>query len=124
MSRIEREIPHLALGEGGTSRTEGWLAQKKCDVGRMLFCPSEYLVELLDPGRFRRGSSSFGIGISFRVFVPSTYRPYGLGDPTVPLAISSALWFVHRRVGLLPFSNKSHPLFELGLSFRVLFSSS
>jgi len=86
--------------------------------------PSEYLVKLLDRSGFRRRSSSFGIGISFRVFVPPMYRPYGLDDPTLPLAISSAMWFVHRRVGSLPFSNKSNPLFELGLSFRVSFNLS
>jgi hypothetical protein len=30
---------------------------------------------------------------SFRDLFPETYHPYRLGDPTVPLAISSALWF-------------------------------
>jgi hypothetical protein len=33
-----------------------------------------------------------GIGRSFRVPDPMKYRPYGLGDSTLPLAFSSALW--------------------------------
>jgi hypothetical protein len=34
-----------------------------------------------------------GIGCSFRVFDPLKYRPYWFCDPTLPLAISSAVWF-------------------------------
>jgi hypothetical protein len=33
-----------------------------------------------------------GIGCSFRVPGPLQYRPYWLGDSTLPLAVSSAVW--------------------------------
>lgn len=40
---------------------------------------------------------------SFRVFVLTKYRPYGLGVPTLPLAVSSALWFFLIWLVRLPF---------------------
>ena len=42
-----------------------------------------------------------GIGYSFRVPHPLSYRPYGLSDPTLPLAVSSAVWFFLARVSLV-----------------------
>ena len=59
---------------------------------------------------------SHGIRCSFRVFCSLTYRPYGLGVPTLPLALASALWFSLSEVNRLPFSyNQRHPLFEFGV---------
>jgi hypothetical protein len=50
------------------------------------------------------------IGCSLRVVGLLQYRPYWLSDPTVPLAISSAMWFSCKRLGWLPFSVQSNPL--------------
>jgi hypothetical protein len=54
---------------------------------------SEFSVYLFDPSRYRLGSSSSGIGCSFGEIRPLKYRPYGLGDPAVPLALASAMRF-------------------------------
>jgi hypothetical protein len=51
-----------------------------------------------------------GIDASFRVLIPPKYRPYGFDDPTLPLAISSALWSSFRGLGRLPFSVRSKRL--------------
>jgi len=61
---------------------------KKCSG-----CPSEYSGLLLDPERHRLGSSSYGIGGSFRVCHPLKYHRYCFGDPAVPLALASAVRF-------------------------------
>ena len=42
-----------------------------------------------------------GIGCSSRVYDPHPYRPYGLGDPTLPLALAPALWSSVVRTGLI-----------------------
>jgi hypothetical protein len=52
---------------------------------------------------------------SFRVSVPLKYDPYRLDRPTVPLAISSAVWFSLNGVRRSQFSFRSNPLFELRL---------
>jgi hypothetical protein len=39
-----------------------------------------------------------GISCSFRVLGPLKYCPYWLGNPTLPLAFSSAMWFSSQRV--------------------------
>ena len=48
-----------------------------------------------------------GIDASFRVHIPPKYRFYGLSDPTLPLAVSSALWISLSRLGRLLFSVRS-----------------
>jgi hypothetical protein len=50
-----------------------------------------------NPGVATRVRPLFGLARSFRVTDPLRYRPYGLGDPTLPLAVSSAVWFSSRR---------------------------
>jgi hypothetical protein len=50
---------------------------------------------------------------SFRVSVPLKYDPYRLDHPTVPLAVSSAVWFSLNGVRRSQFSSRSNPLFEL-----------
>ena len=73
-------------------------AQKRCD-DEMLFARCA-----LQSFRFCRstlGVSAWGcplgIGCSFRVPDPMKYRPYGLSDPAMPLAFSSALRFSFTR---------------------------
>jgi hypothetical protein len=39
------------------------------------------------------GGPPLGVGCSFRGLVPPKYRPYWLGDPALPLAVSSAVRF-------------------------------
>jgi hypothetical protein len=56
-----------------------------------------------------------GVGCSSRVPAPLQYRPYWLGGPTLPLAISPAVWFSRNGIGRSPFSFQSNPLFELRL---------
>jgi hypothetical protein len=56
-----------------------------------------------------------GIGCSFRVPRPLQYHPYWLGDPTLPLAIPSALWFSHSGLRWSQSSVQSSPLFEFRL---------
>jgi hypothetical protein len=46
---------------------------------------------------------------------PAEVSPYGLGDPTMPLAVSSALWFSFRGVNRLPFNSRPKPLCEFRL---------
>ena len=55
------------------------------------------------------------IGCSFRVSCPLKYCPYCLGIPTLPLAISSAVWFFLNGVRWSLFSVQSGPLFEFRL---------
>jgi hypothetical protein len=76
------------------------------------FRPSEFSIKLLDQECCHHRSSS-GSNFSFRVFGPSKYRPYGLDDPTLPLAVSSALWFSLDGIRRTPFSIQSNPLCEL-----------
>jgi hypothetical protein len=38
------------------------------------------------------------------------YRPYWLGGPTMPLAVSSAVWFSRNRLRRELFSFQSNPL--------------
>jgi hypothetical protein len=56
-------------------------------------CPSESSVLLLGPGRRRLGSSSYGIGGSFRVYHPLKYHRHCFDDPALPLALASAVRF-------------------------------
>jgi hypothetical protein len=56
-----------------------------------------------------------GIGCSFRVPGPSKYRSYGLSAPTLPLAVSPALWFFSDGCRWSLFSVQSSPLFEFRL---------
>jgi hypothetical protein len=79
------------------------------------WCPSEYSVYLLDLRRCRRGSSSSGIGRSFRVFGPLRYRPYWLGHPASPLALAPTMRFSHNGFRWVLLSVQSNPLFELHL---------
>jgi hypothetical protein len=61
-------------------------------------------------------SRPLGIGRSFRVHDPLMYRPYWLGNPTLPLAFSSAMWFSLQRVSSGRCSaSRSSPLLELNL---------
>jgi hypothetical protein len=46
-----------------------------------------------DTGVAAGESSSCKVGVSFRVFNPSKYRPYWLGAPALPLAVASAVRF-------------------------------
>jgi hypothetical protein len=50
-------------------------------------------VPLLDLRRCRRGSSSYGIGCSFRVSHPLKYHRYCFDAPALPLALASAVRF-------------------------------
>jgi hypothetical protein len=50
------------------------------------------------------------IGYSFRVPHSPVYRPYGLSDPTLPLAVSSTLWFSNRRTSLVTFQRPDRAL--------------
>jgi hypothetical protein len=70
---------------------------------------------LLDPERYRLGSSSSGIGRSSRVFGPLKYRPYWLGGSTSPLAVSSALWFFLNGLRQSQLRDQSNPLCEFHL---------
>jgi hypothetical protein len=45
------------------------------------------------PPRVAAGRRPLGIRCSFRVLSLARYRPYWFSDPTLPLAISSAVWF-------------------------------
>jgi hypothetical protein len=57
-----------------------------------------------------------GIGGSFRVLDPLKYCPHGLGNPTLPLAFSSAMWFSLQRGSSGRYSaSRSKPLFEFDL---------
>jgi hypothetical protein len=56
-----------------------------------------------------------GIGCSSRVFGLLRYRSYGLSGPTVPLAVSSAVWFSRKRLRWSRLSVQSNPLFEFRL---------
>jgi hypothetical protein len=97
-----------------------------CDLRevRCSWCPSEYSVWLLDRKCCHRGSSSCGIGCSFRVPDPPTYRPYWLGDSTLPLAVSSALWLFRRRASLVTFQSPVEPSLRVSPPSRVLPSHS
>ena len=70
--------------------------------------------------RYRRESSSYGIGCSFRVCHPLKYHRYCFGDPALPLVLTSAVRFffngLDRRLFRLPItsSRRASP------SFRVL----
>jgi hypothetical protein len=81
----------------------------------MLACPSEHSVKSVGPGRCRRRVVLFGLAARWRVFGLLQYRPYWLSDPTLPLAVSPALWFSRRRL--------RWPLFEFpaesSLEFRL-----
>jgi hypothetical protein len=71
---------------------------------------------LLDPRRYRRKSSSSGIGASFRVSDPLKYRHYWFCDPAVPLApcLGCAVFLQWAAAGdCLGF--RLHPLFEFAL---------
>jgi hypothetical protein len=56
-----------------------------------------------------------GIGCSFRVVGLLRYRPYWLSDPTLPLAISPAVWSSRKRLGWLLFSFQHVPSLEFRL---------
>jgi hypothetical protein len=56
-----------------------------------------------------------GIGCSFKVPGPLKYRPYWLSGPTLPLAVSSAVWFSSHGFRWSLFSVQSSPLFEFRL---------
>jgi hypothetical protein len=56
-----------------------------------------------------------GVNCPFRVSCPLKYDPYCLDRPTVPSAVSPALWFFPNGVRWSLFSFQSSPLFELGL---------
>jgi hypothetical protein len=60
-------------------------------------------------------TSSSGIGYSSRVPHRCRYRPHGLGDPTLPLAVSSAVWSSRHRLRRPLFSDQTSPLFEFRL---------
>ena len=69
-----------------------------------MWCPSECLVWLLDPLGVSTSDRPLRIGCSFRVPHSPAYRPYWLSDPTLPLAVSSAVWFSkNRRASLVTF---------------------
>jgi hypothetical protein len=55
--------------------------------------PSESSISLLAPRRYRLTASSSGIGCSLRVSDPLKYRPHCLGDPAMPLVLTSAVRF-------------------------------
>jgi hypothetical protein len=61
-------------------------------------------------------SRPLGIGCPSRVCYPHAYRRYGLGDPTLPLALTSALWFSALRAGLSIFQ-RSATLLSSGFAF-------
>jgi hypothetical protein len=51
-----------------------------------------------------------GIGCSLRVVDLARYRSYWFHDPTLPLAVPSAVWFFRTRLRWEPFGNQSNPL--------------
>jgi hypothetical protein len=53
------------------------------------------------------------IGYSLRVVGLSQYRPHWLGGPTLPLAVSSAVWFSCKRLRWQRSSLQSNPLSSL-----------
>jgi len=67
------------------------------------------------PRRLPRQGRPLGIGCSSRVVGLLRYRPYWLNDPTLPLAISSAVWFSRKRLRWSRLSVQSNPLFEFRL---------
>jgi hypothetical protein len=84
--------------------------------GASPFRPSEYSVPLLDPRRRRLGSSSSGIGCSFRVSGPPKYRPYCFCDPAVPLVpYPGSAVFLWRTTAGDCLGYRPHPLVELHL---------
>jgi hypothetical protein len=80
--------------------------------------PSEFSVLLLDHWCYHRWPSSWEIGCSFRVSRPLQYRPYRLGAPTLPLAVSSALWSSSNGLRWSQLSDQSSPLREFHLSLE------
>jgi hypothetical protein len=71
-------------------------------------------VPLLDPCRRRLGSSSSGIGCSFRVLGPPKYRPYCFCDPALPLVpYPGYAVFLWRTAAGDCLGYRPHPLIEL-----------
>jgi len=73
-------------------------------------------VPLLGPRRRRLGSSSSGIGCSFRVSGPPKYRPYCFCDPAVPLVpyLGCTVFLLRVAAGDC-LGYRPHPLVELHL---------
>jgi hypothetical protein len=83
------------------------------------FCPSEY--------RFRCSAVGVSasdrppeISYSFRVPRPLSYRPYRLSGPTLPLVISSTVWFSHNEFRLVTIRFQIKPSLRVSPPFRVL----
>jgi hypothetical protein len=69
---------------------------------------------VLDPCRRRLGSSSSGIGCSFRVLGPPKYRPYCFCDPALPLVpYPGYAVFLWRTAAGDCLGYRPHPLIEL-----------
>jgi hypothetical protein len=81
--------------------------------------PSESSAEPLGRGCFHLRPSSHEIGCPFRVPTLQKYRVYRFRDPTMPLAVPSALWVSLCRSGWSLLNAQPHPLFELTPSSRV-----
>jgi hypothetical protein len=64
------------------------------------------------PQRCRRRRHPPGVSCSFRGRFPSKYRPYGLGGPAMPLAISSASRFSFSGRSRTQLSARYWPLIE------------
>jgi hypothetical protein len=81
----------------------------------MLVLPFRVFGLAAQPRVLPRRGRPLGIGCSSRVVGLLQYRPYWLGDPTLPLAISSAVWFSRKRLRWSRLSVQSNPLFEFRL---------
>jgi hypothetical protein len=75
---------------------------------------------LLDPHRYRVGSSSYGIGCSFRVCHPLKYHRYCFDDPALPLALASAVRFSFNELPPTTFKLPATSSLRASPSFRVL----
>jgi hypothetical protein len=69
--------------------------------GARLLRPSEFSDSPLDTAGVTRNIAFPGIGRSFQVLFREVPR-YLVRDPTLPLAVSSALWFSCHEVALQP----------------------
>jgi hypothetical protein len=74
--------------------------------------PPEYSASRLDPGRCYPGSSSYGVGYSFRVPGLLKYRSYWLNVPALPLEVPSAVRSSLNRLRWSQPCVQSSPLFE------------
>jgi hypothetical protein len=70
----------------------------------------EVSVSLVNPRCCHAGSPSFGSATRSESLAAYSTVRMGLDDPTLPLAIPSAVWFSCKQLGWLRLSRQSNPL--------------